>query len=83
MPNLRARALAREAEAMLWADLHTCTACTLEGLRLTAIAALESVYPVSQTVTVRRHDPDSDRVSICIEGPHFRGAIALLLPTCD
>ena len=83
MPSVRASDLAREAEAMLWADLCTCTACTLEGLRMTAIAALESVHPVQQIVTVHRDDPSSDRVLIRIEGPHFTGEIALTASWCD
>ena len=82
MPHVRASDLAHEAQAMLWADLHTCTACTLDGLRLTVIAALESVYPVPQRVTVRRPDPNSDQVCIRIEGPHFGGEISMLLPAC-
>jgi hypothetical protein len=81
-PYIRAGDLAREAEAMLRADLQTCTAGTLEGLRVTAVAALESVYPVTQVVTVRRADPDSDRVSIRIEGPDFLGEISVSAPEC-
>jgi hypothetical protein len=83
MPQVGASDLARQAEAMLWADLHTSTACTLEGLRVTAVAALESVYPVPQVVTVHRQDPNSDRVRICIEGPHFQGEISMIAPGCD
>lgn len=83
MPPVRASDLAREAEAMLWADLCTSTACTLEGLRITAIAALESVHPFPQIVTVHRDDPNSDRISIRIAGPHFTGEIALSAPWCD
>lgn len=83
MRPVRASDLAREAEAILWADLCTCTACTLEGFRITAVAALESVHPVPQIVTVHREDPNSDRLLIRIAGPHFIGEIALTAPWCD
>jgi hypothetical protein len=83
MPPVRATDLAREAEAILWADLCTCTACTMEGLRITAVAALQGVHPVPQVVTVRRPDPNSDQLCIRIEGPHFTGEIRLTAPWCD
>lgn len=82
MPYVRAGDLARDAAAMLWADLQTCTATTLEGLRDTAIAALESVYPVTQVVTVCWADSDCDRVSFRIEGPDFVGEISVSAPGC-
>lgn len=83
MPQVRGSDLAREAEAMLWADLHTCTAGTLEGLRMTAVAALESVYPFPQVVSVRRENPTSARVHIRIEGPQFQGEISMLVLEAD
>ncbi len=82
MPYIRAGDLAREAEAMLWADLQTCTACTLEDLRATAVAALESVYPVTQVVTVRWASPKCDCASIRIEGPDLLGEISVSAPGC-
>ena len=82
MPYVRAGDLAREAEAMLWADLQTCTASTLEGLRDTAVAALESVYPVKQVVTVSWASPKCDCASIRIEGPDFLGEISVSAPGC-
>lgn len=46
---------------------------------MTAVAALESVYPVLQVVSVRREDPTSARVRIRIEGPQFAGEISMLV----
>lgn len=83
MPNITATDLAREARAMLRADLLTCDAITLEGLRKAAVAALEAVYRFPQVVTVRRDSPDGDGVTIQIEGPHFLGTVTMLAPDCN
>lgn len=82
MPNVSAPALAREAGAILQADLTTCGAVTLEGLREATVAALAAVYPKPQAVSVRRDDPASDGVTITIKGPHFVGRIEMQAPDC-